>query len=82
MLKQSFRKRYILALAVILVLVTFAQVLVQYNLRHQEQNAEIINLAGRQRMLSQKIAKLLIIASEIKSKDESLVLWQRLEVFL
>jgi signal transduction histidine kinase len=49
--------RYALALLVVAVLSVAAQVAVQATLRRQEHDAGIINLAGRQRMLSQRLSK-------------------------
>ena len=58
---QSFRRslttRYVSALMVVATLATGAQVLVQYSLQRQASDAREVNLAGRQRMLSQRIAK-------------------------
>lgn len=42
----------------IVILTVTAQLVVQYTLAQQKNDARIINLAGRQRMLSQKIAKM------------------------
>jgi signal transduction histidine kinase len=50
-------RRYILALGLVAVLTLMAQALVQFSLAHQEDDAALINLAGRQRMLSQQLAK-------------------------
>ncbi len=49
--------RYAIALLAVAVLVVVGQILVQVALTRQETDARTINVAGRQRMLSQKIAK-------------------------
>ena len=58
---QSFRRsltaRYVLALSLIALLAVSAQVLVQHTLQRQATDSREVNLAGRQRMLSQRIAK-------------------------
>ncbi|MEM6956246.1 MAG: ATP-binding protein [Myxococcota bacterium] len=53
---RRVRIGYIFALTVLAVLTLASQVLVQRNLGSQERDAEIINVAGRQRMLSQRLA--------------------------
>jgi signal transduction histidine kinase len=47
-----------LALGVIALLAIMGQIAVQIVLRNDETNARIVNIAGRQRMLSQKLCKL------------------------
>ncbi len=54
---RSLRIRYIAALSLIAVLTVAGQIVVQFALTRQADDAEIVNVAGRQRMLSQKIAK-------------------------
>ncbi|MEM7676592.1 MAG: type IV pili methyl-accepting chemotaxis transducer N-terminal domain-containing protein [Myxococcota bacterium] len=49
--------RYVVSLVVIALLSFTGQVVVQIYLRQNENDARIINLAGRQRMLSQRLAK-------------------------
>ncbi len=51
---------YIVALGTVAILIVSGQTLVQYNLERQETDSRTINVAGRQRMLSQKIAKELL----------------------
>jgi signal transduction histidine kinase len=60
MIVNSPRKRYILALSIVFILLLASQILVQYFLNAQQNDAKIINIAGRQRMLSQKIVKLIL----------------------
>ncbi|MEO1336341.1 MAG: type IV pili methyl-accepting chemotaxis transducer N-terminal domain-containing protein, partial [Myxococcota bacterium] len=49
--------RYVVSLVVIALLSLTGQVVVQMYLRQNEYDSRIINLAGRQRMLSQRLAK-------------------------
>lgn len=48
---------YVVALAIVAILIVAGQVLIQYHLERQEKDSHTVNVAGRQRMLSQKIAK-------------------------
>src|SRR3954471_5009889 len=54
---RSLTWRYILALASVALLSVGGQVLVQLALARQHSDAHLINIAGRQRMLSQKLTK-------------------------
>jgi len=49
--------RYVLSLLVIAMLLVGGQALVQYDLGIQATDSHVINIAGRQRMLSQRLAK-------------------------
>jgi signal transduction histidine kinase len=48
---------YILALSVIATVAVLGQILIQLHLRDQLTDSRVVNVAGRQRMLSQRIAK-------------------------
>ncbi|MCP3941504.1 MAG: response regulator [Desulfobacteraceae bacterium] len=48
---------YILALSTIAILVITGQVLIQWSLIKQSHDSRVINIAGRQRMLSQRLTK-------------------------
>ncbi len=52
----SFTQRYILALTIIAMLSTLAYINLDRLISNQSQDGEMINVSGRQRMLSQKIA--------------------------
>lgn len=59
--KYSFKRigiLYVLALSGIAIAIIASQALVQSYISKQEYDSRVINLAGRQRMLSQKISKL------------------------
>ncbi|MEW4455898.1 ATP-binding protein [Bremerella sp. JC817] len=49
---------YVLALSAVALLTIAGQVLIQHSLERQLSDSTVINIAGRQRMLSQKITKL------------------------
>lgn len=52
---------YLLALTFIALSAIGSQLLVQYYLQHQLGDAKVINIAGRQRMLSQKLTKEILL---------------------
>jgi two-component system sensor histidine kinase DegS len=76
---------YIVALSAIALVAITGQVLIQYHLNRQLTDSEVVNIAGRQRMLSQKISKCALqltsahdtvqarVLSEMK---ESVALWK------
>ncbi|MEL7144734.1 MAG: histidine kinase [Bacteroidota bacterium] len=71
MRKTKFRKLgwlYITALLCIALSIFASQVLVQRYIGSQEDDSRVINVAGRQRMLSQKISKL-VLKLPIKATD-------------
>jgi nitrate/nitrite-specific signal transduction histidine kinase len=49
---------YVIALSIIALILIFSHTMVRYNIEGQKDDGTIINVAGRQRMLSQRIAKL------------------------
>lgn len=84
---QMLRKRYTLALSIIAFLVLLSQGMIQFTIYSQQDDSRIINIAGRQRMLSQRINKAvfgLYISPEshnqaryLKELETSLNLWER-----
>jgi len=58
---EKLKKLYIFALLTIAVTVILSQLLIQYNLKSQLSDSRIINISGKQRMLSQKLAKEVLI---------------------
>lgn len=89
---KAIRKRYALALSIIAFLVILSQIIIQYNLHKQEGDSRVINIAGRQRMLSQKICKDaygIYLASDEKIRNQyldelvtSIDIWNKLHVDL
>jgi signal transduction histidine kinase len=78
---------YLLALTAVALLSVIGQVLVQQSLKRQASDSRVINIAGRQRMLSQRICKTVLLLrspenfaeKEIYLSDlqEALELWQK-----
>ena len=89
---SQLRRRYVVALSLIAILIIASQVVMQFLIADQEHDSRVINIAGRQRMLSQKITKLAYYVAEAGSADaaaghrreleEALRLWQRSHVGL
>ena len=52
------RNRYILALSIIALLIILSQIFIQLTMAKNDDDGRVINISGRQRMLSQKITKL------------------------
>lgn len=77
---------YILALGTIAALAIVAQIIIQQGLARQADDGRVINIAGRQRMLSQRIAKASLAlhdpgtaaarAQYLNELEESLSLWE------
>ena len=60
---KKLRRLYIIALSTIALSVIISQVLVSNHLNKQQSDSTVINVAGRQRMLSQKLTKEIISLS-------------------
>lgn len=64
------RKRYVLALSIIALLVLLSQLIIQFNIYLESTDSTVINIAGRQRMLSQRINKCTFGLSLAKDEEE------------
>ena len=83
---KNLRRLYIFALLTIAITVLLSQLLIQYNLHSQLSDSKIINISGKQRMLSQKLTKEILILNfiadaknnkkEIESAGEIIKLWK------
>lgn len=83
---KNLRRLYLFALLTIAITVLLSQLLIQYNLNSQLSDSRIINISGKQRMLSQKLAKEILILNfvddttkknnKINSINETLLLWK------
>lgn len=82
---KNLRRWYFFALWTIAITIILSQFLVQYNLKQQLSDSKIINISGKQRMLSQKIVKEVLILNyvvdsakkeEIKHLKSVLLLWK------
>lgn len=60
---------YILALSVIATVVILGQVLIQIHLRDQLTDSRVVNVAGRQRMLSQNITKSVLLLKPDQTEE-------------
>jgi two-component system sensor histidine kinase DegS len=72
---KNLRRLYIFALLTIAITVLLSQLLIQYNLHSQLSDSRIINISGKQRMLSQKLTKEILILNFIadaKSNKEKI----------
>ncbi|OXB02549.1 histidine kinase [Flavobacterium oncorhynchi] len=83
---KNLRRLYFFALLTIAVTIIISQILVQYNLNQQLSDSKIINFSGKQRMLSQKIVKEVLIlqyvsenasAKQISHLNDVLSLWKK-----
>ena len=84
---RQLRHRYMVALTLIALLTLTAQGLMQYLIAGQSHDSRVVNIAGRQRMLSQRITKLSFYVAEASSASdasrlrgelgEALNLWRR-----
>ena len=54
---KNLRRLYIFALLTIAITVLLSQLVIRYNLTNQLSDSKIINISGKQRMLSQKLTK-------------------------
>jgi len=68
---RDLQIRYIVALSTIAILIILGQVLIQYTLTQQNDDGRIINIAGRQRMLSQRLSKAVLELQLATTFDET-----------
>ena len=83
---KNLRRLYIFALLTIAITVLLSQLLIQYNFHSQLSDSKIINISGKQRMLSQKLTKEILILNfiadaknnkkDIESAEEIIKLWR------
>ncbi len=89
---RQLAKRYIIALSLIALLTIISQAIVQFLIADQEYDSRVVNIAGRQRMLSQKITKTsyyILTAQSAdaasryrKELDDAVGLWERSQLGL
>lgn len=78
---NSFKLKFQISIAVITVLLIASQLLIQININNFENDSFLINIAGRQRMLSQKISKLLYL-NELKERKHQEELQSNMELLI
>ncbi|MEH6472649.1 MAG: type IV pili methyl-accepting chemotaxis transducer N-terminal domain-containing protein, partial [Halopseudomonas sp.] len=67
---SQLRLRYIIALTLIAVLTISSQIIIQLSFESQGYDSRVVNIAGRQRMLSQKIAKASSVINNAENPDQ------------
>ncbi|MFL9832055.1 ATP-binding protein [Flavobacterium sp. ST-87] len=67
---KKLKQMYLFALVTIAVTVLLSQLLIQHNISSQINDSRLINISGKQRMLSQKLAKEVLILNSF-SKDSN-----------
>ena len=70
---------YILALSAIAIISIIGQILVQRHLADQFNDSQVVNVAGKQRMLSQKITKAVLLLASQPVDDREIILDQLID---
>jgi len=70
---------YIIALSTIALSVLVSQFFVRQHLETQQSDSTVINVAGRQRMLSQKLTKEILLLTATKNNEEQAVIKETLK---
>ncbi|MEN3322290.1 ATP-binding protein [Mariniflexile soesokkakense] len=70
---------YIIALSTIALSVVLSQILVRKHLNDQQSDSSVINVAGRQRMLSQKLTKEIVSLSTENTPEERILLKEKIK---
>ena len=76
---QRLSRLYIIALSTIALSVIISQILIRKHLHDQESDSTIINVAGRQRMLSQKLTKEIVSLSAEDSLESRILIKDKLK---
>jgi two-component system, NarL family, sensor histidine kinase DegS len=71
---------YILALSAIATVAIIGQILIQLHLKDQQSDSRVVNIAGKQRMLSQKISKTVLLLKPDQSEDDRIEKLKQLDV--
>jgi signal transduction histidine kinase len=74
---QRLTRFYILALTAVAVLSIAGQVLIQQSLKDTLNDAHVVNIAGRQRMLSQRLSKMAILLTNTDRFSEEAKFYQK-----
>lgn len=74
---QRLTKFYILALTAVAVLSITGQILIQQSLKDTLNDAHVVNIAGRQRMLSQRLSKMAILLTNADRFSEEARFYRR-----
>ena len=76
---NKLSRLYIIALSAIALSVIVSQVLVRYHLNKQQSDSTVINVAGRQRMLSQKLTKEIVSLSVYSDQKNRVLLKENIK---
>ncbi|MGB5418817.1 ATP-binding protein [Algibacter sp.] len=76
---DKLRRLYIIALSTIALSVIVSQILIRAHLSGQESDSKVINVAGRQRMLSQKLTKEIVSLSAETNQENRLLLKNKIK---
>ncbi|MEP1489138.1 MAG: ATP-binding protein [Algibacter sp.] len=76
---DKLRRLYIIALSTIALSVIISQILIRKHLNDQESDSSVINVAGRQRMLSQKLTKEILLLSTEKEPQSRIILKDKIK---
>ncbi|KDN56163.1 sensor histidine kinase [Flavobacterium seoulense] len=72
---KKLKQMYLFALITIAITILLSQLLIQHNINSQLNDSKLINISGKQRMLSQKLAKeILILNSDADSSNDQEVI--------
>ncbi|GAA4828842.1 ATP-binding protein [Algivirga pacifica] len=66
---RDLGRLYAVAIFLIVLVLILTQLLIQHHIGLQQQDATVVNIAGRQRMLSQKIAKVALQLQQAKGAE-------------
>ena len=76
---DKLRRLYIIALSLIALSIIISQFFVRNHLKSQQSDSTVINIAGRQRMLSQKLTKEIISLTQIVDANDRLILKNKIK---
>lgn len=78
--RRTLKERYTIFIASIVIIILATQAVVQYDLGQQNEDARLLNMAGRQRTLSQRISKLaLYIENSVEFRGAPNPEWHQLD---
>ncbi|HEY0654788.1 MAG TPA: PAS domain S-box protein [Chryseosolibacter sp.] len=69
---KGIRTQYLIFIVTVIVTIVSTQIIIQYDLNQQNEDAHILNLSGRQRMLSQRISKLVLYIQQDLGNGEDI----------
>ncbi|GAB1308966.1 hypothetical protein KH5_16490 [Urechidicola sp. KH5] len=67
---QKLRRLYLLAFLAIAMAIIISQILIQKHINSQQTDSSVVNIAGRQRMLSQKLTKEILLLQNLETREK------------